>query len=166
MIELENLSLSPILIQNLYRNNLVGVSQGPTAVEKDGATPSFLGGNERRVTVVVNSAEVAFLSPANLDFLTKMLAACALTLQDVAIVNIAVEKKFGYQHIKEVLKARNVLLFGVPTSTLKLPFAVPDYQVQSYDDCLYLTAPSLDILEDDTVQKKLLWASFKKFFGL
>jgi hypothetical protein len=59
-----------------------------------------------------------------------------------------------------------MLLFGVDTSDLELPFTIPFFQIQNFNSQEYLTAPALkDLLENKNL-KKDLWKSLQKLFQL
>ena len=161
---LEKLLLSPLLIQNLYRNNLVSLQQPEKPAKKKGNV-KYLGNNEGQITVLVHYADAAFIPEKQLDFLTKILAACKLTLADIAIVNLASEKN-DHEALTKELNSKKVLLFGISPTSIKLPFQIPHFQIQRFNDQEFITAPDLETLESDKELKKLLWTSFQRLFSI
>jgi hypothetical protein len=53
---------------------------------------------------------------------------------------------------------------------LGLPFSIPDYQVQQYANCTFLSAKDLHQMTNDSQDAKLektkLWICLKKIFGV
>jgi DNA polymerase III psi subunit len=126
----------------------------------------FLGNNEKKVLIVVNNPEAAFLTENELAFLTKILEACGLNMADVAIINWNNLISKDYKSILETLKSKTVLLFAVDAETFGLPFRFPHFQIQHFDQCIYLQAPALSTIEEDVTAKKQLWTSLKSLFQL
>jgi hypothetical protein len=172
----EKTILPGFLVADLYRNNLVIIDDGAQPVEETIAAASgqtgkqwFLGSNVQKITLVVSEKEAAYLEDASLRFLTAILGACKYNLGDVAIVNYH-KDPVQYSRIKEELAPRALILFGITTQQLQLPFTIPDYQVQSYDQCQFLVAPPLPAMlgesQEARLEKSKLWLCLKKMFSL
>ncbi|MFN3300673.1 MAG: hypothetical protein ACK41Z_10825, partial [Sediminibacterium sp.] len=129
----------------------------------------FLGNNGKNIVILVHEPEAAFLNEESLDFLTKILGACKLNMGDVAVINIA-RYLANFAEIKQELNPSSCLLFNVSAAMIKLPFTVPNYQVQQYGGCTFLMAPSLLQYYGDSGDAKLektkLWVSLKSLFNL
>ena len=165
---------------DLYRNNIVPrmedkILAGENKKENIAAIQAapepekkwFLGDNKKRILIIVADENAVIINDENLAFLSKILAAFTCTLADVTITNHSAEaKKFSL--LKEIFHPQNVFLFGVSTLQVQLPFTIPYYQVQPYNNCLFLSAPELVSLNNDThkakVEKSKLWVSLKKVF--
>jgi hypothetical protein len=67
------------------------------------------------------------------------------------------------------MQAEYLLMFGVDTLQIQLPFTMPDYQVQQYDNCKIVMAPSLTDLNKKTShaksEKTKLWKSLQNVFS-
>ena len=104
-----------------------------------------------------------------MEFLTSVLSACRLGLEDIALVNIIRNDK-TFADITTELQPRQMILFGIKPSMVQLPFTIPEYQLQHYNNCTYLFAPDLnDLLATSGAakEKKMkLWQSLKKMFGV
>lgn len=128
-----------------------------------------LGNNRQHVAVVVRFPGEAFLPENHLQLLTKMLGACKLNLGDVAIVNDATQQ-VNINVLKDQLSPKRVLLFGVTPEETGLPLNFPAFKDQEYAGSTYLYTPSLDELNKETeegkVLKRKLWESLKKVFGV
>ncbi|HEX8461209.1 MAG TPA: hypothetical protein VF623_07255 [Segetibacter sp.] len=178
----EKIRLPDFLLADLYKSSLVEI----TATTPDDVvvkTPEpikpatvaatdqikYLEENGKKVTIIVNQPNTAFLNKDDLTFLTNILKACQLTLADISIVNI-VTQQLTFQQLKEQLGSVYILLFDVEPSTIKLPFNIPAFQVQKFDDCTIMMAPTLSILNqpsaDGRVLKTKLWTSLKQMFGI
>jgi hypothetical protein len=158
------------LIVDLYKNVLI--DDGSNNVVKDSKPNSsiaFLGDNVKKVVVVVNDASSKFINDSHLQFLTNILAACKLTLIDIALVNIA-ENKVDYTAIKKQLDPDFLLLFGVVAADIKMTFMFPSYSLQNFDNCkMLLAAPinkMLGNLPEVKTEKTLLWSCLQQMFGL
>lgn len=164
-MSLDNIQLPPIVIQELFKKTLIDskieqIKTNSSAEEKI----VFLGKNERQVIILVNDKDNLFLPDDDLKFLTGILTACKLTLNDVAIINIAKNPAIQYELIQQHLKAAKVFAFDVPMKDIGLPLQFPAYQIQLYNETVYLHAPSLQFLKNNKEEKSQLWASLQKIF--
>ena len=130
---------------------------------------SFLGNNGKNIVILVSDPASVHLNDEALQFLSAILGACKLNLGDVAIIN-AHHNNINYDYLKSQMQPKQLLLFGIDTRLVQLPFVVPQYQVQAYDKCQFLLAPPLSAMLGDSQNAKLekskLWLSLKKIFGL
>ncbi len=126
-------------------------------------TPS-LGENRKGILIVVNEAEHPFLSEANLAFLTTILSACALSLQDVAIIN-SHQMQAGVDDLQAQFSPKKILLLNIDAALFSLA-AVDNYVVSKASTLDYLLAPSLDAIQTSQDEKRKLWAGLKQLFCL
>lgn len=134
------------------------------------ATPStykFLGNNLKKITILVDSPQTAFLPDEELIFLTKMLEACKLNIGDVAIVNQA-NSPVEIASLKRQLSPVFFLLFGPGPEAIGLPIHFPLFKIQPYDQCSYLSIPSLALLvkpgDESKLLKSKLWVCLRQLF--
>lgn len=166
-MSLDNIQLSPFVIQDLFQKSLVDINEAendPVIVERKGL--NMFGGNKQHIILMVNNPDAAFVTDQQLTFLSGILNACKLTLEDVGVVNIASYPAISYKIISETFKPRIVLMFGISPDTIQLPFVMPEFQRQSYNNQVYLAAPSLDDLENDKDLKRKLWTALQQIFSL
>jgi len=163
-MSLDNIQLTDTVVRDLFKNSLVDLKTDKP--EKTAATGGigYLGENRRRVVIVVADPAALYLSDDSLQFLMGILSACQLTMADVALLNLEQYPSVTYTTLHTELSAEKILLFGIPASRLELPLQFPDYQVQSYNKQVYLSAPPLDQLEKNVEEKKKLWACLKNIF--
>ena len=170
-MSLQDLKLPTSLITELYAKVLIdpgpGVAkQSETKKPADKHIP-VLGGNAKRICIVVADSSHAFMNDEELSWLQKMLQACKLTLGDVAIVN-TLSQKTTIATIKKELSPVKMLLLGASSSELELPFNFPPFKLQEHDKCTYLYAPSAKELNQETKEAKVLksklWVSLQQLF--
>jgi hypothetical protein len=129
----------------------------------------YLGNNGKQITVLIKETGVAFINDKHLQFLSNILNACKLNLGDIALVNYS-NHSYSYSELKQKLQPKFVLVFDLETKDIKLPFTIPNYQVQAHDNCKFLFASSLSKMEGDSQESKLekskLWMSLKNMFQL
>lgn len=161
-MSLDNIILSPSLIRDLYRNNLVAIPPPPKPKSANGI--AWLGNNEKHVVILITNNNAAFLGDEELDLLTRMLGACKLTLSDVAIINIGNKKEINHDTLSKQFKLEKALLFGVEPTDVNLPFQIPHFQVQNFNKAIYLTSPDLTTLLPDKDLRGKLWTGLQKMF--
>ena len=185
----ENNLLPPFVIASLYKNELVLVDTkesigkrkiepetqksaaiAPTVEEVLTIKPiGFLGNNQKKITILLKDSSAVHLADESLQFLTAILAACKLNMGDVAIVNTA-NQAVKYAQIKTELQPTSLLIFDINAASIALPFEVPQYQVQQYDNCtLLFSAPLQSMLvktETAKLEKGKLWNALKKTFNI
>lgn len=166
-MEIDNLKLPGFVIQDLFRNSLVDFADDvKPATINTSKEISYFGGNRQHIVLLVNNPDAAFVNDQQLTFLSGILNACKLTLEDVGIVNIASADGITYKKISEALSPVIVLMFGVSQDAIQLPFVMPEFQRQTYNNSVYVTAPSLTELENDKDLKRKLWILLQQIFSL
>ena len=172
-----DLRLPEHVIAALYKDDLVvtdsikTTAPKPTPAKKEAAPekPLFLGSNLQHILILVNDANAVHVDDESLNFLTNIIQACKKNLGDVAIVNLA-HHPLNYAALKERLSPKHILLFNIHPTSIQLPFAVPNYQLQQFDDCQFLFASALPNMiantQDAKLEKSKLWLSLKKMFNL
>ncbi len=166
-MSLDNIQLADITLLELYKNSLVEErSKKATAKKIAPSVLNVLGKNLKKITLVVQNNDIAFLTDEELNFLLGILTACKLNMDDVAILNLAKNKNVEYDRIEKELDAEKIFLFGVDPGDINLPLSFPNYQAQQYKNQLYLSAPPLSDLQHDKTEKTKLWACLKKIFSV
>ena len=161
-MSLNNISLPAQLIADLYEFSLIErepILNTPPPIK-------FLGKNEKKILILVSKDNIAFVEEEELDFLSSILLACKLSLADVAVINL---KSFGdtnYLFLIDQLKTKKIILFDVEAQTIDLPFNFPKFQLQQFDQAVYLSAPSLKEIQKEKTLKTELWNCLKNLFGL
>jgi hypothetical protein len=162
--------LPAFVIAGLYKDTLVVTSdaagqQKPMvqAAEKKW----YLGDNKREIVIVAKDEQAVFINDEWLDTLTRMLGRLKINLGDTAIINLF-NTPVKFADIKERLNARHILMFGVTTTEIGLPFTIPAYQVQNYAGCTIVGAPAETLTtqaattEHIKAEKWKLWESLQR----
>lgn len=166
-MSLDNIQLPPIVLQQLFKHSLNDLKNEQNQEEKTTSKGfSTLGNNRRHILILVNSDETMYLPDDQLNFLLGILAACNLTMEDVAILNIKKNKPVTYKTVTNELKPEKLFLFGVNPVQIELPLDFPNYQVQPYNNQIYLTAPLLSQFQDNKAEKTKLWNCLKQIFAI
>jgi hypothetical protein len=165
-MSLNDLELPGHVIQSLFQHVLVDSEKAGTPSVSTAKEMNFFGGYKQQVILLVNNPDAAFVSDQELSFLSGILNACKLTLEDIAILNIAKTPAINYKQITEKYKPRIIMMFGVEPAILGLPFVMPEFQRQSYNNQVYLSAPALPVLENNKDLKRKLWTALQQVFSL
>jgi hypothetical protein len=127
-----------------------------------------LGHFSRQVLVVLHDEAAVHCNDASLAFLSKVISAVGLSMEHIAILNTN-GKQVTYTELKTQWPATVALYFGVEPASIGVPMRFPHFQVQPWDGCTFLYAPSLTELNGTSPQqvelKKQLWMALKKIFG-
>lgn len=86
-------------------------------------------------------------------------------MMDIALINVSKNTGLSYSDIAEQVKAEKVFLFGIDPDILNLPLKFPHYQLQHYNNQVYLSSEALGKLQTDKQEKLKLWNSLKKVFS-
>jgi len=159
-MSINNIQLKPNLLADLYKNSLVETST-VTAIS-EARRPKYLGNNRKNIIVIVSYESAPFLPDLELSFLSNVLAACKLSIADIAIVNQENTDQTDLQSI--ITEASKVLLFGIEPLAIGLPINFPAFQLQPFNNRTYLHAPPLSQIENDKGVKARLWSALKVLF--
>lgn len=178
------IQLPEVVIAGLYKDALVITQFNPKPkatqqitnkkMKEDESMPPlikkwFLGDNKKNVAILIKDSSAVHINDEWLTTLSKLLSACKLTLEDVAIVNYANHSE-AFSSLKETMQPKITLMFDVTTQDIQLPFTIPHYQVQRYADCAFMTAPantlSTQTQEPIRSEKKKLWEKLKLIFNV
>lgn len=173
-MSLQKIVLPDFLITELYKRiHLIVDSEvlesAPEVPEFKRGNLKFLGNNVKKVTIMVQYSEDVFLPEKHMEFLIRILGACKLNIGDVAIVNGG-SKPIDINDLIQQLEPEKMLLFGIEPTELRLPLSFPQFKLQEYARCTYLYVPSLDNLNSETEEGKLLktklWICLRTMFDV
>lgn len=156
-MELNKIVLDNRMLADLYQGVLVSTPQ-------EGYR--WLGGRAKPILLVVKQESAPFLTDEDLQFVTRMLNACKLTLDDVAILNTATYPQLQQEELLSFFSPRMLLCFGVTPAQLGLPVDFPRYQLQAWKGCTFMHAPAFTQLATDKEERKQCWASLQRLFNL
>lgn len=163
-MSLDNIQLPSFLLSDLFSKSMYHLKPGTS--KKDSGVISFLGDNNKKICILVHSPGVIYLPDEELNFLLGILTACKISMADIALVNITNNKGLTYEDITNQVASEKIILFGIDTETLKLPLKFPYYQLQHFNDQIYLASVPLNELQANKQEKVKLWNSLKKIFSI
>ena len=166
-MSLDNIRLPGFIIQDLFQKTLVDI-HGSENEQLSITTKelNFFGGNRQHIILLVNNPDIAFITDQQLTFLSGILNACKLTLEDIGLLNIASSPAITYKRISDIFNPRIVLMFGISPNEIELPFVMPAFQRQLYNNQVYLAVPALTEIENDKELKRKLWLALQQVFSL
>ena len=166
-MSLDNIQLPPTILQSLYSKSLYDLKTNQSEpVDMQTEKIAYLGNNQKNIALIVKSEDAIYLPDEELNFLMGILSACKLSMADVALVNLYKNPDLTYANISEQLKAEKVFSFGLDADALQLPLQFPHYQIQQYDNQVYLSSVSLPDMQKDKAEKLKLWNCLKNIFSL
>lgn len=164
------IQLPGFVLADLYKNSLVitdNVLQTQRQNEPEAAPAVHLGGNNKNITILINDKQNRFIDKESLQLLVNMLDALHLTLNDVAVINIH-HTPFTYKELAAQFESGVCLMFDVSTQLIQLPFQMPDYKAQKFDNCTFLSSASLNKMKGNgkeaKIEKTKLWMCLKSIF--
>jgi len=179
-MSLNNIKLEPFLIAEMYKDVLVddadiNQKQGDSYQEKKierkeeqtkEKSKNYLGDFKKKILFIVQYKNAVHIPDEQLNFLTTILSACKFSLADVAILNLASAESKIYKEVQEKFKSSVTILFGITPQQFEMPVNFPEFQIQPFNNCTFLSAPTIEQMENDKLLKSKLWVSLKKIFGL
>jgi hypothetical protein len=165
-MSLKNLQINPFNISVLYANSLVAQQNILVKSEiKKVSTLQYLGKNKKFVSIIVHDVENLHISDSILPFLTTLLGACKLNLDDVSIINTA-KQSISIQQLQTTLQCKHLILFGVATTDIDLPMVFPEYHIHQFNGTNCLSSHSLQKIQPDSSLKSQLWLCLKQMFSI
>ncbi len=168
MVDLNNMPLNQSMVATIYKDSLVEFDAIPEIKKSE---PSvfidewkFLGDNKRNILIAINYDESVYLPDDQLTFLTNILNACKISLGDVALLNLNKETR-KYKEVTTYFKSNVILLFGITPAAFGLPIDFPHFQVQPFNNGIFLLSPPLEEIEKDKILKSKLWICLQRIFS-
>ena len=166
-MSLDNIQLPDTILQGLFGKCLYDLEPHKSVLSDMPASEiSFLGNNQKKIIILVNSEAAIYLPDDELNFLLGILTACKLSMADIALVNLAKNPDINYSFLTDQFKADKVFLFGLNAGVIALPLEFPHYQVQQFNNQVYLSSVSLNEMQANKEEKMKLWACLKKIFSI
>ncbi len=166
-MSLDNIQLPSLVLESLYSKSLYDLKpvNGPKSLVTTGGI-AFLGDCKKGIVLIVQSPETLYLPEKDLDFLLEILTACKLTMADIALINIENNGPLNYQGITVQLNSEKIVLFDIDPEAIGLPLQFPHYQLQHFNNQVYMSSVSLNELLGNKKEKLNLWNSLKKLFSI
>ncbi len=145
------------LITLLYKDVLI---EDKTYLEKNTEEQETM---PKDVLIIAKSASTN-LNEKQILFLTSILKALKLGLNDVNLIT-NLDEHFGpYKTMVSKYSPNKIILFGLGPSDIELPMNFPPFQIQAFENKKYLCAPTLEEIEENKSTKLTLWQGLQKLF--
>jgi hypothetical protein len=174
-MNLNHIRLPASVVSDLYKHSLIEIDEASAAEEvifslkktdKSSNQWKYLGENKKNILIVVNYNNTVYLPDDDLAFLTNMLAACKLSLADVAIVNKNNYDEINYKELIAQFSSKIVFLFGIEPVSFGLPVSFPHFQLQPFSKATFLFTPTLQECNNDGLLKSKLWVCLRRLFSI
>ena len=123
----------------------------------------------KKITLLADLGELTARGNPTSPFIQKLLEACKLTIDDIALVNTHREIP-SLALLQQQLHPSVILLFGQDPAQLGLPIRFPEFKLQAHDSITFLLLPGLHafLAEDESAKllKSKLWVCLKSLFRL
>lgn len=167
-MDLNGLQFSQEQMAELFTDALVITEPVNTVPLKKVTAPSkpvinFKGKNKKGFLWLVNEPAHAFLDDADFEFLSQIVGACKMSMDDIALVNLATTDQ-SVNEIADALKASTIVLCGIEYQ--QLPFKLDEYILYPHANRNYFLADRLQELRNDKAKKTKLWLALKAMFSL
>jgi hypothetical protein len=150
---------------------LIAILYPETLVEENGPGPGypFLGKNLLSICFLVSYPDDEFIPDDQLVFLKKILAACKLSLNDIALINIK-RTPVELLVLKKWFQPRIIFFWGIPSSVTGSGLNFPDMTISIWENIRILPVMQAELMSGDNPRglelKKNLWISLKNLFNL
>jgi len=122
---------------------------------------SYFGKNRKNFLILIKETEQENLKEADSKLLTGILAAGQLSLNDVAIINIA-KTKATFLDMYKKLKPTSVVSFGVDVKNLGVPHEFELYKPTKIKAITWIISHNFVALHSDKTKKLGLWTALKE----
>lgn len=162
-MSLKQVSLDPFLLAQLYKCPVVPSEK--TVSPDNPSQLNFLGNHSKQITLLIYNKEQTWLSEEHFTFLTKILQACGLSMDDIALINVAFLPEVKLPDLLGRLETKKLILLGSSLEawsgqTLK------KNATQTIEKIPALYSDSLGEMQSDAQLKKDFWKALRDFFEL
>jgi hypothetical protein len=175
---INHIRLSSELIAVLYPETLVVekdpdsdielIKTGLTQNKKESVYP-YLGKNLNSICFLVYYPDDEFIPEDQLAFLQKILIACKLNLDDIALINTN-RNPVELQVLKNIFQPRIIFLWGAVPELSGFNQHFPDMTISTWENIRILPVMQAVLMSRDNPAglelKRKLWISLKKLFNL
>lgn len=157
---IDSIELTSELCRRLYSNGIINLD---FSARKTKPELIYKGKNNQHILVAIDVS--TGLKKDDQSFLEKLLKACELTMDDVALVNMK-DLEVQLSEVIRQLQIKKCILFGIPLLSIDLPIGSAEETAIIFDDKYFIRTASLPSLQHDAAKKKALWHALKNMFGV
>ncbi len=120
------------------------------------------GSNQKKLLIVCEMEED---HTANINLLEKILGAVKYNLiDDCKIICLKQDQSISFSNFDKVDGFKNALIFGPISRKLGLNFEFKWYYPIEHNDCKFLFADHLSVIQSDKARKGALWGALQEMF--
>ncbi|MEQ1798763.1 MAG: hypothetical protein ABL872_12480 [Lacibacter sp.] len=162
----ETIQLTGQQIEELYSSHLVITQKTgnlkPETTSKPAGT-GITGKNKKQFVWVVNEASYPFLSDEDFQFLSEVVNACKMNMDDIALMNIA-QNNLDFEQTIAELKPKILIVSFLDRNWI--PANKETYTLQQEENFQFYITEELQVIRNDKVKKSKLWLALKQMLGL
>jgi hypothetical protein len=147
---------------------LIAVLYPETLVAEESVYP-YLGKNLNSICFLVSYPDDEFIPEDQFAFLQKILIACKLNLDDIALINTN-RMTVELQVLKNIFQPRIIFLWGAVPDLSGFNQHFPDMTISTWENIRILPVMQAVLMSRDNPAglelKRKLWISLKKLFNL
>lgn len=164
-MSLKEVSLDPFLMAGIYRQPLIKAEPVSAEISPVAGRPvPSLGNNRQRWLLVIHNPEEAYLNEEIFNMLLKLLNACKLTLDDIALINTAHLPETGFPIFRRQFSPRKIILFG--QALAEMTDDHPKNKAWEENGIHLLRTDSLKDMYRDQSLKMPFWNALKDFLSV
>lgn len=164
-MDLNNVVFSKEQVTDLFGKQLVAAIGYATNMPdvNDEMGIKFKGKNKKNIVWLIEIDDHLFLNDADFQFLTKVIEACRLNLDDIALINM----NDAANQFKLIINQLNpVLLLASGISANKISFKTQLYTIEQTNGFTLFITNSIEDMRKDAVKKSKLWVGLKQILSI
>lgn len=162
----ETIQLTGQQIEELYSSHLVITEKTVKPKPETTSNPTvtgITGKNKKQFVWVVNEPGYPFLSDADFQFLSEVVNACKMNMDDMALVNIA-QNNMDFEQTVTELQPKILIVSFLDRNWI--PLNKEAYTLQQEENFQLYITEELQIIRNDKVKKSKLWLALKQMLDL
>lgn len=164
-MSLKSIKLDPLLIAGLYQQHLIPHKSEKNQPEKQDKKRDYLGNNQQNILILIHNQKETFLSENLYAFLTQILKACSLSMNDIALINRANHSENELKQLMQQLTPDKVILFSHLIPEV-FPDNHPRNQPWETSGRQYLYTDPLEDLYTNKELKVAFWKALQEIFSM
>jgi hypothetical protein len=164
-MSLKAVNIDPFLLAGIYPQPLIaGTGNTPGDPKTDSQPTLCLGNNRQKILLLIHNETTAYLPEPEFNLLSNLLSACRLSLDDVALVNMARLPATDIYPLMQQFTPHKTILFGKALA----PLSAKSQKNSPWEEgtCQFLHTDSLEDMNNNKQLKVPFWNALKVFFNL
>ncbi len=160
----KEIKMNAVQLSELYGSHLVNAEKNSTITGiVTEQTRNVIGKNKKHFLWVIDVASPAIIGDEDFVFLNKVITACGMSMDDIALVNLA-HSAADIETLISEFEPIYIIISGV--NKLTIPVQFPLYQPENMDGIGVMCTDSLASMAGDKSLKSKLWFELKKWLGI